>query len=180
MIKKTIILILLSTLFISCNEGTRYDEPDAPITTNNTSIGNTSDNRPSLEIVKVDSVEKTMLYEKTYKLSKCVNVSVSIADILSMPDFVRVHEIIAYGVEGRKRWGRNYMDYHRVYSDDYELNSNIPDSQKSSYTIPQDSILRVTPLDDTGFVYIGPQDFVVIVKYEVKVKVPKSRVIGAD
>ena len=38
MTKKTIILILLSTLFISCNEGTRYDEPDAPITLVETTV----------------------------------------------------------------------------------------------------------------------------------------------
>lgn len=176
MIKKTIILILLSTLFISCNEGTRYDEPDVPTNNNN----NNNNNPIGTTCSKVDSVEKTILRKKTYEVSFCGDVlSVSIADILSTPGFVRVHEIIAYGLEGRKRFGSNYMDYHRVYSSDYELNSNIPDSQKSSYTIPQDSILRVTPLDNTGLVYIGSPDFVVIVSYEVKVKAPKSHVIGA-
>lgn len=176
MIKKTIILILLSTLFVSCNEGTRYDEPDVPITTNGTSIGNTPDNRPSL----VDSVEKILFYEKTYKVSKCYDISVSIADILSIPNFVGVSEITVYNYanEFYKRFGT--AEYHKEYKTYYdELNSNIVHSPNPSYTIPEDSILRVY----SNFLYLGePQDFVVIVKYEVKVKVkvPKSRIIGAD
>ncbi len=169
MIKKTIILILLSTLFISCNEGTRYDEPDAPITTNNTSIGNTPDNRPSLETVKVDSVETIMPYKKTYKASinnkGCWILYVSIADILSTPGFVRVWDIEIY-----------QSKYHSSYRDDYGTN---PPEHTSGYTIQEDSTLRV----DLVCLYTGQYDFDVIVSYEVKVKVPtksKSHVIGAD
>lgn len=59
MIKKTIILILLSTLFISCNEGTRYDEPDC----NEGTISNDSDsyfNSHTTIKLCTDSIKKTI------------------------------------------------------------------------------------------------------------------------
>ena len=41
---KNLLLILLATLFVACNEGTRYDEPDMPVTLVETTVDVLPDN----------------------------------------------------------------------------------------------------------------------------------------
>lgn len=171
---KNLLLILLAALFVACNEGTRYDEPDMPVTTNNTPTNVILSNyRPSLDTVKVDSVEDILYYNKTYKVSKygytpeeavALNkgigfyfIDVPIADILARPDFVEIREITIYRSEYYQEkldgWGR--YGAHR------------PETLES-YKIQEDSTLRA----DLGSLRVGQWNFDVIVVYGIKVKVP--------
>lgn len=171
---KNLLLILLATLFVACNEGTRYDEPDMPVTTNNTPTNVILSNyRPSLDTVKVDSVEEVLYYSKTYKVSKygytveeavALNkgigfyfIDVPITDILSRPDFAEVREVTVY----QSKYYRPSLDGCSKYG------AHKPETLES-YKIQEDSTLRA----DLSSLRTGQWNFDVIVVYGIKVKVP--------
>lgn len=110
---KNLLLILLATLFVACNEGTRYDEPEAPVTLVETTVDVMPDNeywRPrcgwgdyKFTIVKNQTLDKINADGANYTTL----LPSAISDKEIFVDEIRIYLSSDYSAEQNKYIGKN-------------------------------------------------------------------------
>jgi hypothetical protein len=129
---KNLLLILLATLFVACNEGTRYDEPDAPVTLVETTVDVIPDNEHWKPRCEYSDSKFTIVKNQTLE------------GYAYNENFIALLPLSAISNE------KIFVDEVRIYlSSDYSADQN-------KYIGTKKDIADVM-IDDKGILYLNPQ-----------------------